>query len=154
MTDANSVSVATAYFAAWNAGDLDRIAEHLAPDFVYESDTTPLPIHGRKGMLDYARMFLHAFPDLNFRIDDIFATDEKVTVCWTATGTHQGEIFGTPGSGRHGEIRGCSVARIAGDVLTEMHSYWDLATLLRQIGAVPARNVSIERERPLSASFH
>jgi predicted ester cyclase len=41
-----------------------------------------------------------AFPDLHYQIEDIIATDDTVVMRVKMTGTHRGELFGLPATGR------------------------------------------------------
>ncbi len=40
------------------------------------------------------QMYVSAFPDLHFDIDQIFGDGDFVATRWTATGTHRGELMG------------------------------------------------------------
>jgi len=47
--------------------------------------------------------------------------------------------MGIPATGRRGDgIRGCTVAEYRGGKAVREWVYWDVATLLRQIGVMPA----------------
>jgi predicted ester cyclase len=52
-------------------------------------------------------------------------------------GTHQGEFFGVPATGRRGEISGINIDRVdeSGKVVEEWASY-DLLGAMRQLGAI------------------
>ena len=52
------------------------------------------------------QMYMSAFPDLHFEIDQIFGDGDFVTTRWTATGTHRGELIALsrPGSLRGGDV--------------------------------------------------
>jgi steroid delta-isomerase-like uncharacterized protein len=89
-----------------------------------------------KGEIGY---FQNAFPDDFFwRVEDQVAEGDKVTTRFTLGGTHQGEFFGVPGSGKYIEISGINVDRFdeSGKLVEEWASY-DLLGARRQAGAMP-----------------
>lgn len=126
------------YFAGWNRSDLELLSRHLADDFVLESDALPEPVRGPEGMRRYAARFLRAFPDLHFRLEDTFVSDDVVTVEWMATGTHTGPLDDTPPTHRRIRLHGCTVARFDGQRIRRTRVYWDARTLRRQLGLLPA----------------
>ncbi len=48
-------------------------------------------------MLHYIQELHSAFPDMRVRVDDIFAEGRTVTVRYTFTGTHEGDVYTPPG---------------------------------------------------------
>lgn len=77
---------------------------------VIESDTIPHPIGGHEGARAFMQMYVKAFPDLHFAIDQMIAAGDYVVTRYTATGTHKGDRAGIPPTGRHGETHGCTLA--------------------------------------------
>jgi predicted ester cyclase len=57
---------------------------------------------------------------------------------WTATGTHRGDFNGLAPTGRRGRVNGCTIYRFKNAKITRSQAFWDAATLLRQLGALPA----------------
>jgi len=57
---------------------------------------------------------------------------------YTASGTHQGEFFGVPGSGKRIEMTGINIDRFdeSGKLVEEWVEY-DLLGAMRKIGAIP-----------------
>ena len=120
-------------------GDSDSFVKLIADDFVSESDTLPTPLRGRDGARQSMQMYIKAFPDLRFDIEQMIASGEYVVTRWHATVTHKGELMGIPATGRRGDdIHGCTVAEYRDAKAVREWVYWDVATLLRQIGVMPA----------------
>ena len=150
MAGCDLINIVKGHFEGWNARDYDAIGRGLSDDFMYETDVLPAPVRGREGMRQFARSYLTAFPDLRFTIPEIIESGGTVVAEWIATGTHRGELFGLGATGRHATVRGCTVYHFEGDVVVSSRSFWDTATLMRQLGALPVRaEVALERERPL-----
>ena len=57
---------------------------------------------------------------------------------WTWTADHVDDFLGMPANGKKTEVRGISYIRLENGRIVEERDYWDLATLLRQLGALPA----------------
>jgi len=139
MSDQESISIARQSFDAWNAHDSNRLLGLLADDFVSESDNLPALTRGREAQRQVMEMYIRAFPDLHFDIEQMLASGDHVVTRWHSTGTHRGELMGIPATNRRGEgIHGCSVAEIKGGKIKRDWVYWDGATLLRQLGVIPA----------------
>ncbi len=83
-------------------------------------------------------MYLTAFPDLHFTIEDIVAEGDTVVVRSTARGTHQGELMGIPLTGKQVAVSGISITRIANGKAVEEWFNGDDLGLLQQLGVVPA----------------
>jgi steroid delta-isomerase-like uncharacterized protein len=138
MSEQENLRIARQNFAAWNAHDPDEFIKLIDDDFVSESDTVPAPLRGREAARQSMQMYLKAFPDLRFDIEQMIASGEYVITRWHAAGTHKGELMGIPATGRRGEgIHGCTVMEFRGGRVVHEWLYWDVATLLRQIGAMP-----------------
>ena len=147
MSRQDILALNNAYWDAWNSKDADAVARCAAEDFTAEGDALPAPVTGRDGLRELARVYITAFPDLHFDITHQFAAGDNVVTCWTATGTHNGQLMWIPPTGRWDEVHGCSVSRYHKGKLAHALLYWDSATLLRQLGILPPRDAfSIERE--------
>ena len=139
MSEHDNLRLARAVFDAWNAHDSDGFVKLLDKDYVSESDTLPEPLRGRDGARESMQMYLRAFPDLHFDIEHMMVSGDYVVTRWHAIGTHKGDLMGIPASGRRGAgVRGCTVMECKAGKAVRDWVYWDVATLLRQIGAMPA----------------
>ena len=139
MSEQDNLRLTRQVWDAWNAHDPEAFIKLLDDNFISESDTLPASLRGREAARQSMQMYLKAFPDLHFDIQQMMASGERVITQWHATGTHKGELMGIPASGRRGEgIRGCSVSQHGGGKVVREWVYWDVASLLRQIGALPA----------------
>jgi len=78
-------------------------------------------------------MYRSAFPDLTYRIDDLFGGGDKVVLRWTATATDTAGFMGRPPTGRRASATGINIYRIADGMLVEHWDEWDLAGLLQQL---------------------
>jgi len=135
MSIQHSEALVRRLFEVWNGAPVTIIDEVVAPDAVRAHEgTSP----GRESWKEAVTFYRSAFPDLHYAIDDLIATDTKVTVRWTATGTDTIGFMGMPATGTRASVGGISIYRVDGGMLVEHWDEWDLAGLLRQLGALPA----------------
>jgi steroid delta-isomerase-like uncharacterized protein len=122
----------------FGGGKAELVDEVLDPDFVcHDPNSETGEIRGADTIKGEVGYFHNAFPDFFWRVDDQVAEGEKVTTRYTLGGTHQGEFFGVPGSGRRVEISGINIDRFEGGKLVEEWASYDLLGGMRQIGAIP-----------------
>jgi predicted ester cyclase len=56
---------------------------------------------------------------------------------WTMEGTHTGEWFGTPATGKHAKWSGVVITRFADGKIAEDWYNFDQISLLQQLGIIP-----------------
>jgi steroid delta-isomerase-like uncharacterized protein len=120
-----------------SAGDIDGFGNFLADDFV-EHEETPGLEPTREGVKQLFHMYRAAFPDLRMEAEDILPSGDTVVARVRATGTHQGEFMGMPGSGKRVDVQLIDIIRFEADGLA--HEHWgvvDALTMMQQLGAIP-----------------
>jgi steroid delta-isomerase-like uncharacterized protein len=121
-----------------SAGDIDGFGELLADDFVEHQGTPGLP-PTKAGTLDFFRMLLTAFPDMNMVVNDLIASDDKTVARVTARATHKGEFMGIPATGNAAEMQLIDIMRFdRAGLVCEHWGIADLLGLMQQLGAAPA----------------
>lgn len=81
-----------------------------------------------------AMMFREAFPDLHATIEDIRAEGDLVATRVHLSGTHDRELFGIPGTGRHVDFQQMTLARVVDGRIAVTWSETDLMTITDQLG--------------------
>ena len=124
------------YVEAWNAHDADAVAAFYASDAISRDvgEARPDRASIRRGVSDY----LAAFPNFHLGVSRVGIDGDVVYVEWHATGTHAGPFLNVPPTGRVVQVDGCIVVRIGSEglIVSEI-LYWDVASLLEQIGLLP-----------------
>ncbi len=121
-----------------NAGDIDGFGRQLADDFV-EHDALPGVPPNKSGVLEYFRMLLTAFPDLQMATEDVIASGDKAVARVRATGTHKGAFMGIPATGKRVDVALIDITRFGDDGRAREH--WgvvDQLAMMQQLGAIPA----------------
>lgn len=117
---------------ALNAGDTESLLSVMAPDFVMHLAEFPEPL-GRDAWREGFEMMRRAFPDLEARIDDVVAADDKVALRLTLHGTHQGEFQGIRATGRTIRYVSHEFYRVQDGMFAEEWICSDTASLFRQL---------------------
>ncbi len=120
----------------WNRGDVDALDELLAPDYVNHTPSTPNPTPGPTDLKPIVLAIRGAFPDLHYEIRDIVATDDAVVMRVRMTGTHRGDLFGLPPTGKRISVDQINIERIRGGRIAEHWRVTDELSLMKQLGAV------------------
>lgn len=141
MTDgrgADLKEITRKWLDALNDRDLDGLDELVAEDVIVHSDNLPETLHGREAYKQAVGAFLQAFPDLNFKIEDVIVDvgGQKVAVRTTNTGTFQGELMGIPPTGKSFEVLMLGAARILDERLVEIWFVSNDAATLSQLGVM------------------
>ena len=141
MSAEENKAIARRYWDAWNTGNVAILDEISSAGSIWH-DGAGRVVHGIESAAKRGiPRFRTAFPDLHFSIEDVFAEGDKVTVRWTAHGTHRGDmelVRNIPPTGRQVTWFGVDIYRIAGGKIMEGWRSWDRLGLLQQLGVVPA----------------
>ena len=124
--------------AMWNSKEVDRIEDLFASDAVHEDMTSGVKLHGVSAIRDLFTSTWQAIPDVCTEVGRVICQDEWVSWEWTMTATHTGDFPNLPATGRAFSIEGVSVIRISGGKVLSQRDYYDQASFLRQVGALPA----------------
>lgn len=123
----------------WNQGHLESITAFHPPTFMNEGQPST-PEEAKAWHLSNRV----TFPDVQYTIDDLFATDDRVALRWTATATHLGVLWNMiPATGKRITWNGIHLLRIADKKIVEVWAVQNTIAQLRQMGATlqpPAAN--------------
>ena len=124
-------AVAQAWMDAWNSHDPDKVIDVYTEDAVLEDVALGAVSRGLAEIRDFAVYTFTAIPDIHFDLVGSTVKDGHGTIEWIVIGTDTGAFGGT---GKSFSVRGVSVIDVHGTRLTRDTLYWDMATLLREIG--------------------
>lgn len=118
-----------------NTGDVTRLADFIAPDYVevYRNAQYPIGIGGARNHILGVRQ---TYPDLRLSVDRQIAEGDWVASQITMRGTHQGVWLGIKPTGRLVEITGVNLDRVVGGRIVEHGGAANLLEPLLEIGAV------------------
>jgi steroid delta-isomerase-like uncharacterized protein len=121
------------YQEIYNRNDLDALDEVMSFDVL-----TPKLLPGMPPALEGAkavhRKTLIGIPDFHTEIQDLIAEGDKVVARVLMTGTHTGDFYGIPATGKRVEFTGVFIARIENGRIVEHWGEEDAYNLLLQMG--------------------
>ncbi len=138
----DAVRLVAANFAAFDAHDLDAGARMIAADAQLYDVAQGMTLIGPDGLRQYWQGWYSGFPDGRTEILTISASaDGTVVTEFLGKGTHDGPLVGPggkviPPTGRVVSMRHCQVATVRDDLITGARIYYDLISLLVQLGVV------------------
>jgi steroid delta-isomerase-like uncharacterized protein len=125
-----------AHIAAENSQDLDALLDGMTDDCF--NLIVPDPHRLYAGPEEVARRYRGlwaTFPDLKVEMRRIVSIQEDTAVTeHTLSGTQLGSLFGVPATGKHVEVGTAVVWDIVDGRIRGETVYFDVATMLRQIG--------------------
>ena len=135
MSIEENKSIVRRYQEIYNNNDLDALSEVLAEDLL-----TPKILPGMKPGLEGARQ-VHAttligMPDWHTEINELIAEGDKVVARISMTGTHTGDFWGIPATGKRVEFTGIYIVRIVEGKIVEHWGEEDGVSLLQQLGVL------------------
>ena len=141
MAEQDPIRVARENIEAFNAGDWQRVKATLAPDSVYDEVGTQRRLRGADEIVQALQGWKQAMPDAKGTITNAIASGNTVTQEITWEGTQTGPLMGPggslPASGKRQVTRAAWIATVQGDKIKESRHYFDMMSLLQQIGAAP-----------------
>ena len=124
---------------AYNEKDWDRARASFAPEIVYEELATHRKLKGADDVLTAWKGWATAIPDSRATFNSEFVSGNTAVLEITWKGTHSGPLNTgereIPASGKKIELRAIQVVDVVDDRVKSVRQYFDMGTLLKQIGA-------------------
>ena len=141
MAEQENLQIAKKFFQAFNAHDLSQTKALEAPNYKSKAPGAAEAMTGDQSRA-YNQTFLTAFPDLNFELTDKIAQGDFVVINWIARGTHTGNMRTPSGSmipptGKKAAVHGSTTFEIKNGKAVRSWIFWDMVTLLTELGLMP-----------------
>ena len=118
-------------------GNLDAAAEEIyAPYYISHQPAGDEDLRGVEAIKQFAAGLRRAFPDLHITIEEQIAEGGKVVTRLMSRGTHRGELWGIPATGRKVEVGSVSTNRIEGGKIVEHWTCADRLGMMQQLGVI------------------
>ena len=127
-------NLAQRWAEAWNAHDAEAVAALFTPDGLFEDVPFGVVAHGTGEIRAIADFFFTVVPDLHLSVINSSLKGGRGTIEWVFSGTDLG-VYRT---GKTFAVRGATVLELRGNRISRDSDYYDLATLLRQLGLLPS----------------
>jgi steroid delta-isomerase-like uncharacterized protein len=142
MSAEENKEIVRQFWGVWEEGNLGLVDELVGLDYVNHSPGMPNQPEGPEGIKAVVSMFRAGMPDLRVVIEDVIAEGDKVMMRYRIEGTHEGELFGVPPTGRRVSIESITVERVSGRKIREHWRVTDTLDMMQQLGAIPAPEIA------------
>jgi steroid delta-isomerase-like uncharacterized protein len=132
--DADS-ALAEKFVAAWNSHNPDKMLSVFTDDVFYEDVAFGEVSHGRAELRKFAVSEFEGVPDLELKLVHASIHGGHGTIEWSFTGTDKG-VYKT---GKKFTVRGVSVVDVRDGKISRSLDFYDVATVMRQVGVLPAQ---------------
>ena len=133
MSAAENLATHTAWTESEVRHDLSRHHEFVHGDIVVNRAGAE-PVVGLDGYLAMMEALYTGMPDFHVVLEDQFATDDRVVCRWRSGGTHSGDLFDIPATGKEIEYAGVSLWEFEGGKARRGWIFADTASLMAQLG--------------------
>lgn len=123
----------------WSGGDAAAADELMSADVVIHEP----PVGTAAGLKAFAAQIRNAFPDWRSTVEEMIAEGDCVAERWTGRGTHQGDMQGIAPTGKRVAVPGVVFYRIREGRIVEFRGQFDMMSMMRQLGAIPAAAVPV-----------
>ena len=124
------------YEALHNDHDLSMFDTAVDPNVVCRWSGLP-ELHGPDELRAVIAADLEGFPDQAIVLDQLIVNGDDVASRWTYRGTHTGDYYGIPPTGRAVASTFVAFDRIVAGKLVENWTVFDNYDLMRQLGILP-----------------
>lgn len=133
--------IAQGLIVAYNNRDWNQVKASITADFTYDEVATARKVTGADQTIELWKGWAQAFPDSKGTFQGSHVVNDGTVVLEvTWKGTHKGPLQTPTGAiaptGKPIEVRACAIVEIAGERARLQRHYFDMATLLRQIGVL------------------
>lgn len=131
----------------FNRGKLSVADEILTERVEYHGppSLSPQDVAGPEDIKEYVLVYKTAFPDMVYSVEEISGTQEETRVRWSATGTHESDLFGMDPTGEMFTVEGISVFETNEEGITEISAQWDTLSMVQELGVVPPVGLAAEK---------
>jgi steroid delta-isomerase-like uncharacterized protein len=128
-------------FDAFSKSDVDRVEALASDDLELLDIATGETFRGKEGARRNAEGWFTPFPDVQVELVNLVVAGEWEVAEGIGRGTNTGPIRTPdgeiPATGRSMEARFCAISRVRDGKLVESRDYYDLGSIMQQLGLVP-----------------
>jgi len=129
----------TMYTNTWdeiiNNGNLDYFNEDN-----FDTNITlimaPKNVVGIEAAKDFYNNYLTGFSDIEFIMKNVFGQDDNIIKHWNFKGTHTGNFFGIPATGRIVDLDGTTLVKMKNGKIAQEQDFFDNMLFMQQLGIV------------------
>ena len=96
----------------WSGGNYELAHEIIAPVMTVHGAGGQAVGMGPEGLIELIKTWRTAFPDGKMTVDDLIVDGDVVGIRNTWSGTHTGEFYGIPPTGKHVDVTSVGLDRV------------------------------------------
>jgi steroid delta-isomerase-like uncharacterized protein len=125
--------------SAMNSHDTNMAVSLWTDDCIYENWANEIVKHGKKELTTMISAQFADFPDMKFELKSSFAAGDWAGLEYITSGTFANSHEpATPATGKTFSVHTASIIQIRKGKISRLADYFDSATMLRQVGLMPA----------------
>jgi steroid delta-isomerase-like uncharacterized protein len=132
------IDAAKAPLLTFNEKNWEAVRASISPDFVYEEVATNRKVQGVDQVLPLWQGWATAFPDAKATFHREHLSEDSVVFEVSWRGTHKGPLQTPNGpiaaTGNRIDVPACMVIEVLRDKAVAQRHYFDMGTMLRQLG--------------------
>jgi len=126
-----------------NKGEIDKINTTNFDENVI-GISSPENIVGIQGFKAYYQNFLTGFSDIKFTVVNAFGQGDNIVKHWNFKGTHTGDFFGMPATGKQVNIEGVTLVKMKDGKIAQEQDFMDNTVFMQQLGITSSpKNIGI-----------
>ena len=126
------------YTAVWdkiiNDRQIDLINEDAFDVNVTAVATSNGDVVGLENFKKYYANYIVGFSDAEFTFIDVFGQGDKIVKHWNFKGTHDGDFFGVPATGKKVDVSGVTLVQMKDGKIAAEQDYMDFLAFYKQRG--------------------
>jgi steroid delta-isomerase-like uncharacterized protein len=138
LSEQQLINAAQAPVLAYNEKDWNTLRVNVTPDLIYDEVATQRKVQGINEVIALWQGWATAFPDSRATFNNAVVNGNTVVLELQWQGTHRGPLqtpnAPIPPTGKRIDIRACMVVELAGEKAKTQRHYFDMATLMQQLG--------------------
>lgn len=133
MSTEKNKSVMGKFVEFINTANEEMAADLISEEAIFYAPTNPEPLKGTQGYMLILNMMRNSFPDISWKLEEMVAENDSIAARFTMTGTHKGEFFNIPPTGKAFKINVMNFYRFSNGKIIEEFGQPDIFGLLQQL---------------------
>jgi steroid delta-isomerase-like uncharacterized protein len=127
-----------AVYSALNKHDVEKFLSFHTDDAILESVPDGSVARGKDQLRAVINGYIGGMSDFKMEMTSFTGSGNRQCEEWIVTGTHNGTFQGIPASGNKVSFRGILVRELKRGKTSRVINYFDSASMMRQMGALPS----------------
>lgn len=136
-TEEENKAIAWRWVEGLNKHDIMIVDEFFTANWVFHFPGGE-ELHGPGELKQLLTLTFTAYPDLQYKIEDIIAEGDKIVARFTVRGTHKGDMMGIAPTGKQITGTGIAIYRLVEGKFVETWTIEDQLGVMQQLGIIPS----------------